>query len=124
MIGIQDTTSATYRQLLGNGLTYEIPKFQRDYSWSVEQWDDLWQDIQGLLSGHDDGHYMGYLVLQTTNNKLHQVIDGQQRLTTLSIVILAVLKCLQDLVDSGTDGDKNQRRQESLRDLTSGISIR
>jgi len=41
MKGMQDTTSSTLRQLLGNGLTYEIPKFQRDYSWENEQWDDL-----------------------------------------------------------------------------------
>ena len=38
MKGIQDTSSSTLRQLLGNGLTYEIPKFQRDYSWENEQW--------------------------------------------------------------------------------------
>ena len=115
MTGIQDTSSATYRQLLGNGLTYEIPKFQRDYSWTSEQWDDLWQDIQGLLSGEESGHYMGYLVLQTTDNKVFQVIDGQQRLTTLSIMVLATLKSLNDLVERGVDPDNNRRRSDTLR---------
>jgi uncharacterized protein with ParB-like and HNH nuclease domain len=87
MKGIQDTSNMTYRQLMGNGLRYEIPKFQRDYSWENEQWDDLWQDIMMLVSNEETEHYMGYLVLQTTDNKNFIIIDGQQRLTTLSILV-------------------------------------
>lgn len=71
---------------MGNGLRYEIPKFQRDYTWESEQWDDLWQDIKDLLSDEDHEHYMGYLVLQTTDNRAFQIIDGQQRLTTMSLL--------------------------------------
>ncbi|MCB0793973.1 MAG: DUF262 domain-containing protein [Flavobacteriales bacterium] len=115
MTGIQDTKSNTYRQLFGNGLTYLIPKFQRDYSWTSEQWDDLWQDIQSVLRGEEPGHYMGYLVLQTENNKVFKVIDGQQRLTTLSILILAVLKSLQGLIDDGVDPERNKQRMDALR---------
>lgn len=115
MTGIQDTSSETFRKLLGNGLSYEIPKFQRDYSWEAEQWDDLWQDMRALLSGEDAYHYLGYLVLQTSDQKTFRVIDGQQRLTTLSIVILAVLKVLQELIDQGVDPENNRRRQDSLR---------
>ena len=92
MKGIQDTSSQTFRQLLGNGLTYLIPKFQRDYSWESQHWDDLWQDMQVVLSGDEPGHYMGYLVLQTEDNKTFRVIDGQQRMTTLSLLVLGVLK--------------------------------
>ena len=84
MKGIQDTSSMTYRQLMGNGLRYEIPKFQRDYSWDTEQWDDLWQDINYLTTKEEIEHYMGYLVLQSSDNKNFQVIDGQQRITTFS----------------------------------------
>ena len=89
MKGIQGTSNKTYRQLMGNGLRYEIPKFQRDYSWEAEHWDDLWQDIRALLADEDNEHYMGYLVLQTSNNKEFQIIDGQQRLTTMSLLILS-----------------------------------
>lgn len=114
MKGIQGTSNKTYRQLMGNGLRYEIPKFQRDYTWEAEQWDDLWQDIKSLLIDEDNEHYMGYLVLQTSNNKEFQIIDGQQRLTTMSILILSTLKCLKDLVNSGIDPDNNLKRKESL----------
>lgn len=114
MKGIQATSNKTYRQLLGNGLRYEIPKFQRDYTWEAEQWDDLWQDIQSLWSYEYDEHYLGYLVLQTSNNKEFQIIDGQQRLTTMSLLILATLRCLKDLIDTGVDRDNNQLRKDSL----------
>lgn len=114
MKGIQGTSNKTYRQLMGNGLRYEIPKFQRDYTWDTEQWDDLWQDIKALMSDEDEEHYMGYLVLQTSNNKEFQIIDGQQRLTTMSILILSTLKCLKDLVDSNIDPENNQLRKTNL----------
>lgn len=114
MKGIIDTSSMTYRQIMGNGIKYEIPKFQRDYTWETEQWDDLWQDILQLVSDEETEHYMGYLVLQTTDNKNYQIIDGQQRLTTLSIIILTVLKSLEDLVKNDIEKESNQKRKETL----------
>ena len=114
MKGIQGTSNKTYRQLMGNGLRYEIPKFQRDYSWEAEHWDDLWQDIRALLADEDNEHYMGYLVLQTSNNKEFQIIDGQQRLTTMSLLILSTLNCLKELVDSGIEAENNLKRKDSL----------
>jgi len=45
-----NTSNQTLRQLLGNGLLYRVPPFQRDYSWTDEEWDDLWQDILGLFT--------------------------------------------------------------------------
>ena len=111
-----NTSNQTFRQLLGNGLLYRVPPFQRDYSWTEEEWDDLWQDILGLFE--EDGeqaHYMGYLVLQSSNNKQFDIIDGQQRLTTISILILAALAHLQNLVNKAIDPDKNQRRKDNLQ---------
>lgn len=111
-----NTANQTFRQLLGNGLLYRVPPFQRDYSWTEEEWDDLWQDILGLFA--EDGeqaHYMGYLVLQSSNNKQFDIIDGQQRLTTISILILAALAHLQTLVNKAIDPDKNQRRKDNLQ---------
>lgn len=113
MKGIRDTSSETYRQLMGNGLQYEIPKFQRDYSWESEHWDDLWQNIRSLNSDESE-HYMGYLVLQSSDNKNFKVIDGQQRLTTLSILVLSVLKNLQELADKNIDSEQNIQRKEEL----------
>ena len=80
----------------------EIPLFQRQYVWNEEhQWAPLWEDISRKVSeyllGRKDGpvHFLGAMVLDqkqtpTTHVDKRQVIDGQQRLTTLQI-FLAVL---------------------------------
>jgi uncharacterized protein with ParB-like and HNH nuclease domain len=122
MKGIQNTASSTYRQLMGNGLKYEIPKFQRDYTWEEEQWGDLWLDIKMLLSKTEEEHYMGYLVLQTSDNKNFRVIDGQQRLTTLSLLVLTVLKRLEELAETGAEPDQNTRRKETLQNSYIGYT--
>jgi len=110
-----NTANQTFRQLVGNGLTYHVPRFQRDYSWTEEEWDDLWQDILGIVTGDESAHYMGYLVLQTADNKEFDIIDGQQRLTTLSLLVLAILKNLQDLINRGIDAENNRLRLDQLR---------
>ena len=116
-----DTGNQTLRQLIGNGLRYAIPPFQRDYSWTQDEWDGLWQDMQdSFSSGDESAHYMGYLVLQTKDRTQFWVVDGQQRLTTFSLLALAVLKALQDLVDAGREPDDNARRIEQLRNTYIG----
>ncbi|MCC7463953.1 MAG: DUF262 domain-containing protein [Gammaproteobacteria bacterium] len=110
------TENNTLRKLIGNGLTYRIPRFQRDYSWTTEEWEDLWADVLGTLKvDGESAHYMGYLVLQSADDKTFDVIDGQQRLTTLSIIVLAVLKNIQRQIDAGRDADSNKRRMEQIR---------
>lgn len=111
-----NTQNDTLRKLLGNGLTYRIPRFQRDYSWGEEEWEDLWLDIlETLKPGGEPAHYMGYLVLQSQDEKTFDVIDGQQRLTTLSILVLAGLKNLQRLMADGKEPKKTEQRMEQLR---------
>lgn len=110
-----NTANMTLRQLLGNGLTYHVPLFQRDYSWTQDEWEDLWQDIVNTLNGAEPAHYMGYLVLQTQDQKRFNIIDGQQCLTTLSLLALAVLKCLDDLAQRNIQPEDNRRRAEQLR---------
>lgn len=110
------TENNTFRKLIGNGLTYRIPRFQRDYSWGETEWEDLWLDIETVLQpAGESAHYMGYLVLQSTDDRRFDVIDGQQRLTTLSIIVLAVLKHLQRLVDQGVEAKANAQRLDQIR---------
>lgn len=110
------TENNTFRKLIGNGLTYRIPRFQRDYSWTLTEWEDLWLDIMDTLGeGGDTAHYMGYLVLQSGDDKTFSVIDGQQRLTTMSLLVLAVLKNVQTLIDNDDDPEANKKRLEQIR---------
>ncbi len=111
-----NTSNDTFRQLIGNGLSYLVPLFQRDYSWTENEWDDLWQDIFEIYKEKSqDAHYMGYLVLQSSDSKKFDIIDGQQRITTLSILALAVLKNLQILQEKGVDPEKNKKREDQIR---------
>jgi uncharacterized protein with ParB-like and HNH nuclease domain len=115
------TESSTYRKLVGNGLSYQIPRFQRDYSWTDVEWEDLWTDILGTLQeGGEPAHYMGYLVLQSKDEKSFDVIDGQQRITTLSLIALSVLKNLNRLVTEGKNPEQNQQRLDQIRNTYIG----
>ena len=79
----------------------EVPLFQRQYVWNKDQqWEPLWEDIRRkfseYLEGRKDGpvHFLGAMVLDqkqtpTTHVERRQVIDGQQRLTTLQLFIAA-----------------------------------
>jgi Protein of unknown function DUF262/Protein of unknown function (DUF1524) len=110
------TENNTYRKLIGNGLTYRIPRFQRDYSWTEDEWEDLWADILGTIhEGGEPAHYMGYLVLQSQDEKTFDVIDGQQRLTTLTLIVLATLKSLKRLVEEKNNPENNAQRSEQIR---------
>ena len=109
-----NTENQTFRQIMGNGLSYKVPPFQRDYSWDRDDWEDLWQDIIALLGDDpESAHYMGYLALQSTDNRQFDIIDGQHRITTLNIMMLAAVACLKNL--SQTDGDDNALRAEQIK---------
>ncbi len=66
-------------------------------------------------------HYMGYLVLQTSNeNRNSIIIDGQQRFTTITMIILAAIKSIQKFVDKGIEVEENTQRIETLKNTYIG----
>jgi uncharacterized protein with ParB-like and HNH nuclease domain len=91
-----------------------VPRFQRDYAWDREQWEDLWSDIETIKD--EQYHYMGYIVLQRKSQHDFEVIDGQQRLITLSLVVLAAMKNIQLLIDKGDEAKENKERLGVLTD--------
>jgi hypothetical protein len=110
-----NTGTSTFLELIGNGRVYTVPPYQRDYSWTEEQWEDLWTDIEDLAGRQDDTHYMGALVVEGRSDRDFAVIDGQQRLATLSLLVLAVIGRLQDIAQEGLDAESNRQRAEALR---------
>ena len=85
-----------------NGLKqYLIPVYQRLYSWGLPQCQRLWKDIVAMQKENREGHFLGSVVCiaektAPTGVQKYMVIDGQQRLTTLTLVLLA----LRDSVDA------------------------
>lgn len=110
-----ETSTETWADLFSNGKKYIVPRFQRDYSWGEDQWNDLWRDVVALGES-DSSHYMGTIVLKQREDGAFEVIDGQQRLATLSILALAVIDAIQSLCDQGQDREKNEQRVRLLKD--------
>lgn len=100
--------------ILGNGKSYQVPIYQRDYSWDKDDWEDLWSDIEDIPI--DKTHYLGYIVLQQINEDegAYWIIDGQQRITTLSLLALAVTATLNTWVQEGIEVKENTIRIEKI----------
>ena len=112
---ILNTRTINYLELIGNGRSYRVPPYQRDYSWPEDQWEDLWNDIADLRSRPEDRHYLGALVVEGKSDREFLIIDGQQRLATLSLLALAVIAKLRAMADDGIDPDANRERGRELR---------
>ena len=72
---------------------YQIPMFQREYSWEQEQCETLWDDLIDFHNENDkkDKYFLGNIVVHPIDeNEKFSVIDGQQRLTTLLLLIRAL----------------------------------
>ena len=112
---VLNTNTINYLDLIGNGKRYRVPPYQRDYSWSEEQWEDLWNDLMDLRSAPDEPHYLGALVVEEQTDREFLIIDGQQRLATLSVLALAVIARLRAMADEGIETDANRERARELR---------
>ena len=110
-----NTRTTNFLELLGNGKIYRVPSYQRDYSWEEEQWEDLWNDIVELREKSEERHYMGALVVEGKSDREFLIIDGQQRLATLSILALAAIGRLNRLSSDGVESDHNRERSAGLR---------
>ncbi|WP_120826545.1 DUF262 and DUF1524 domain-containing protein [Helicobacter pylori] len=125
---------------------FVIPIYQRVYSWEKEQCKQLWDDI--IKTGGNDqieGHFIGSIVfvhdgIYTTNYNELLIIDGQQRLTTITLLFIALRDHLNDedeflekfsrqkiqnryLINSDKDGDKKFRLILSESDRDTLLSL-
>ena len=82
------------------GKVFRVPDYQRNYSWTRKNWEDFWNDIkEGMLTNTE--HYWGTITLRATGKQLYckekdipfnvyEVVDGQQRITTIYLFLLAL----------------------------------
>ena len=95
-----DAKARDLNQIFDGTISFQIPLFQRPYVWTKERnWEPLWEDVQSLMEyqihrGRPRRHFLGAVVLEQLRNvagsiESHQVIDGQQRFTTLQLLMLA-----------------------------------
>ncbi|MDR0248243.1 MAG: DUF262 and DUF1524 domain-containing protein [Oscillospiraceae bacterium] len=95
---------------LGGTCQYLIPLYQRTYSWEREQCARLWNDIVNLHATHREGHFVGSIVRidedSAAGSTLAMIIDGQQRLTTLTLLLVALRDYAVAHTDCGVNPNK------------------
>ena len=77
---------------------FHIPNYQRDYAWGSEQFDDLWEDLKENVKvvkekglSDESGHFLGTIVIAPHGYNAYDLIDGQQRMTTIFMLLYALL---------------------------------
>ena len=83
-----------FTEIINGNKQFIIPVFQRDYSWTIEQCYQMWTDIMDTRGGDDGGHFLGsFVYVEGSAGAAFSswlVIDGQQRLTTLTLLLIAL----------------------------------
>ena len=99
------------RLLSGDDKQFIIPVYQRAYSWKKENCIQLMKDLKDVCEYNYDSHFFGSIVYVSQNNGAcdeYIIIDGQQRITTVSLLLLAIRNYLKENEDavSGLNPDK------------------
>ncbi len=104
----------------GNKKRFIIPVYQRCYSWKIEQCKQLFDDLVGMIKNNRKTHFFGSIVsLYNPNgrNTEYLIIDGQQRLTTVSLLLLAIYNLLHNnKIHSNEEGLGQEIYEECLID--------
>lgn len=103
-----------------NGTTqFVIPVFQRDYSWAEAECEQLWKDIIQIGTDHTDrGHFLGSVVYVATGDSSAGftrwlLIDGQQRVTTLTLLLAVLRDHIRESGWTGTENGPTAKRVEA-----------
>ncbi len=86
---------------------YSIPNYQRDYAWKDKNFKDLWEDLEEAIEYNKkgQGHFIGTMVVaKEDNKKLYDIIDGQQRTTTIFMLLYV-------LANEQNEKDKQETRK-------------
>ena len=96
-----------FSQIINGTNQFIIPVFQRDYSWETDQYRQMWTDVLRTGNGNDGGHFLGsFVYVEGSAGPAFSswlVIDGQQRLTTLTLLLIALRDHIRKEEWSGQD---------------------
>lgn len=84
-------------EILTENKCYEIPRYQRPYSWIDEQTNELLQDINDAYDDKQREYFIGSIItIEKEKDALYEVVDGQQRLITLNLIFAKLRDLIQD----------------------------
>lgn len=109
-----------FKDLIIGDRIFQIPVYQRNYSWDTKQLEDLWDDLLYLDSSKK--HYYGTILMKKAKEEKHglktyeiyDIIDGQQRITTVLIFLREIISHLKNLGD-GTEEELTKLEEEYLK---------
>lgn len=101
-----EAAERTISQILTEQIRYVIPAYQRPYSWEKSNVEQLLDDIWQAYEGNDEEYFIGSLItIERERGRLYEVVDGQQRLTTLNLIFSR----LRDAVDEPAKSELGRR---------------
>jgi len=110
----------TIKSLINSHVTFEIPRFQRDFSWDTANYEEFYKDIINQLKYVDnkfsiDKYFLGNMIfLGEKNSEIVDVIDGQQRLTTITIILAALRDRLKKISSDEANSIANTIQEEYI----------
>lgn len=113
-----DAKSRNIEEILVSDCFYVIPDYQRPYSWTKNQIEELMDDIERAIHTNSN-HFFGTIMLNTANidnDKIMEVIDGQQRMTTIIIILYVLLEeyNLQRFINQVSLTNRKSKLKEKL----------
>ena len=97
----------------GHKIQFVIPVYQRNYDWLIDNCDQLFSDLAKLSHSGRPSHFFGSIVTSSADSSYNRlVIDGQQRLTTISLLLLAGIKAVKDKAIEISDMSKLEEAYE------------
>lgn len=111
-----ETKDTVIREVFRDGYLFEMPPHQRPYAWTTDETEQLLEDLMlAALNGtKEEAYFLGSIVLvKRSDSVTHQVIDGQQRLTTLTI-LFCVLRELAQAPDAKESLDNRVREKGDI----------
>lgn len=125
--------SLSIEEIFGNAdAFYQMPEYQRPYSWDKERVEQLWADISEAYKNHqednemDANYFLGSLVVVKDKNGAYDVVDGQQRITTLMILFCVLrdlnLSELESYMPTIADSISSSKKSKERLKLTTQLN--
>lgn len=118
-MGVTPKDRTIFQLLSESNTQFVVPKYQRNYVWQKDAWTALFDDIS-----ENRDHFLGNFVLvelgqedEKGSPKKFEVIDGQQRVTSISLLLLAIYDRIGKLFESYTKDETTREKEGNVSDL-------
>ena len=98
------------KMLSEEDVRFIIPPYQRPYKWGINECETLWNDVVNAFNDSDDEYFLGSIIAFSDKKDEFQIIDGQQRITTFTLLFRAFYECFK--TESNSEKEKGDFEKE------------